>query len=107
MTNDEINYFVEQINPGSIEIKRFDKWVLYGNGDISWDPEDKDYWINTERLKTTRDLKDWVMHLRSKTWWNDIHESNLERITIESFKFRGILTNEILGQIVWATYLHD
>jgi len=88
-------------------IKTQGEWVLYDNGDVSYNPETRDYWIDTRRLKTTNDLWDWVSHLRRKTWWDDILETDLERITIESFRLRDILTEDISKNIWSGAYLKN
>lgn len=81
------------------------EWVLYDNGDISYNPKDRDYWINTNRLQNATHLKLWVNGLRRKTWWNDIHEIDLEAITLESFKLRGLYTEDLHKQIISGIYL--
>lgn len=117
MTQDEINYFLDplQIDIYLQEIsdeldaiiKVHGDWVMYKNGDISYKPETKDYWIDTQRLKTVADLWRWVSHLRRKTWWNDLLEVELEKIAMESFQLRGILTEEIRKQIMTGSYLKN
>tara|TARA_R110000803_G_scaffold176314_2_gene238771 strand:- start:2122 stop:2442 length:321 start_codon:yes stop_codon:yes gene_type:complete len=106
MTQDEINYFLDPLQ-GDVIIKTEGDWVLYNNGDISYNPETRDYWIDTARLKTITDLDQWVNHLRRKTWWNDLLEVELEKIVIESFGLRGILTEEIRKQIITGSYLKN
>ena len=88
-------------------IEQRGEWVLYDNGDVSCRPETRDYWIDAARLKTTDDLWDWVNHLRRKTWWHDILETDLERITIESFRLKAILTEDISKTIWSGAYLKN
>ena len=106
MTQEEINYFLDPLQGDEI-VKTCGHWVLYDNGDISFEPETRDYWIDTNRLKTVTDLWQWVEHLRRKTWWNDLLEVELEEITIESFRLRGMLTEEIRKQIITGQYLKN
>lgn len=82
------------------------KWVLYDNGDISYNPQDRDYWIDTNRLQNLLDLKRWVNGLRRKTWFDHICEYHLELIAIESFRLRGLYTEDLHKQIAYATYLY-
>jgi len=69
---------------------RKSNWVLYASGDVSYKPENRDYFIPTDRLRTTKDLCQWVKHLRTKTWWDDFEEVDFYKIVEASFKIRGL-----------------
>ena len=109
MTQDEINYFLDSLPyNGMDKIKKIrGQWVMYDNGDVAYEPETRDYWISADRLKTVTDLDQWINHLRRKTWWNDLLEVELEEITIESFRLRGILTKDIRKEIMTGSYLKN
>lgn len=67
------------------------EWVLYDDGDVSYQPEDRDYWIETARLKTIPDMKRWMTHLNHKTWFkNTINELDFEMIVQDSFILRDL-----------------
>jgi len=106
MTQDEINYFLDPLQEDEI-MQTIGDWVLYKNGNISYKPKTRDYWIDTARLKTVTHLEQWVNHLRRKIWWDDLKEVELEKIAIESFRLRGILTEEMLKQIITGSYLKN
>ena len=67
------------------------EWVLYDNGDVSYQPEDRDYWIDAARLKTIPDVKNWMVHLNRKTWFkNTMNEYDFESIVEDSFILRDL-----------------
>ena len=67
------------------------EWVLYDNGDVSYQPEDRDYWIDAARLKTIPDVKNWMTHLNRKTWFkNTMNELDFESIVQDSFILRDL-----------------
>jgi len=64
-------------------------WHLYEDGSMSWNPESRDWYIPAGKIKTARDFAEIIDRLRSKTWWNSLHEGDLEAVTWHSFKITG------------------
>ena len=61
-------------------------WHLYEDGSMSWNPESRDWYIPAGKIKTARDFAKIIDQLRRKTWWNSLHEGDLESVMSYSVK---------------------